>query len=235
MPFTFKRVRPGDKVRADDHNQGVEAAGRQKVTAVGQGLQLHQTPAGTQIALQPGTLDRRTAQSGFWARITGRTLDGIRWTYNFESVRRTTGGWEAITVVTGGIQGQARNTIETPEVDFQYAPIRTGTVVRVFGEWNGTGLEFWFQAGSNADTYTDAELKTLGFQVGQQDGDRWDIRDDQGKGLRLKLVADVYNDEAAKALKLRSRELLITPSGRVYVVDAESSDIVFAQGEVCSE
>lgn len=235
MPFTFKRVRPGDKVRADDHNQGVEAAGRQQVTAVGQGLQLHQTPAGTQIALRPGALERRAAQSGFWARITGRTLDGIRWNYNFESVRRTAGGWEAITVVTGGIQGQARNTIEIPDAGFQYAPIRTGTVVRVFGEWNGTGMEFWFQAGSNADTYTDSELKTLGFQVGQQDSDSWDIRNDQGKGVRLKLVADVYNDEAAKALKLRSREILITPSGRVYVVDAESSDIVFAQGEVCSE
>jgi hypothetical protein len=107
----LKRVNRGDKPKADDINQFVDAIEELRKLTVGAGLELHRSSMGTTISLLPSKV-----QAGyFWAKITGHVADGTnRWKYTWEEVEKTKAGYTAgaWTKVEGGKEGTAGNGLQ---------------------------------------------------------------------------------------------------------------------------
>jgi hypothetical protein len=105
---TLRRVNRGDKPKADDINQFVDAIEEIRRLTVGAGLELHRSSMGTTISIK-----QAKPQAGyFWAKIAGSTPDGAnRWKYTWEEVEKTKAGYTALawTKIEGGKEGTAEN------------------------------------------------------------------------------------------------------------------------------
>lgn len=234
-------VRSGVRILAEHYNAIVDALRQMQVT-VGPGLVAQQTPNGLMIGLDKRVSDRAKQQpaTGFFARVTGAALQpgNTRYSYTFEKVQRTATAWEAL---TGGLAltGTAFNGAEEPTVSFQYSPVRTGSIVRMFSTQT-TGGEtsttfYMFYASQNADTLPETAgipAKQLTYSVsGTLDSSTWDITVDKSMGVSVPIVTwDLAPSGIATA---HVRRLNFDRTGRLMTVSAEALGTVIFTAERC--
>jgi hypothetical protein len=103
------------------------------------------------------SVPRRTAQSYFWAQITGHTLNV---SYTFSEVYKSGAGYGDWTIKPGGITGTARNLSEVypgtatlgveaielgAPTQIDVFPVQTGRIVLMQAIAGTEGVEYWFE------------------------------------------------------------------------------------------
>jgi len=139
----------------------------EKIT-VGYGLKIRKGPSGINIDFDESLLT--TADTSFWAKITGRTsLGSNRWSYTFANVTKGGSVGYGGTWTNGSTAGTAYNSIEQinngagiegngVDVDgtdfpsgFSIQPVPTNSIVRIFETANGGTTEYWFSYENGID------------------------------------------------------------------------------------
>ena len=233
-------VRSGVRILAEHYNAVVDALRQMQVT-VGPGLVAQQTPNGLMIGLDKRVSDQAKQQpaTGFFARVTGAALQpgNTRYSYTFEKVQRTATAWEAL---TGGLAltGTAFNGAEEPTVSFQYSPVRTGSIVRMFSTQT-TGGEtsttfYLFYAAQNADTMMDSTFVPLGYSVTVPtlDTSSWSLQNNKGFGVSVPICNVVY-DANSGALMHYERTLYFDATGRLVEATGQTLGKIITQAVNC--
>ncbi len=233
-------VRSGVRILAEHYNAIVDALRQMQVT-VGPGLVAQQTPNGLMIGLDKRVSDQAKQQpaTGFFARVTGAALQpgNTRYSYTFEKVQRTATAWEAL---TGGLAltGTAFNGAEEPTVSFQYSPVRTGSIVRMFSTQT-TGGEtsttfYMFYAAQNADTMLESAFVPISYSVTcpTLDTSSWSLQNNKGMGVSVPICNTVYDANSGN-LYIHERTLYFDATGRLMAVTGQTLGKIITQAVNC--
>jgi len=230
---TPERVRRGQRIRAEHLNQLAKAV-RESTAMAGPGMTGNIGPAGALLSAGSGTYNPTVHPSGFFARIVGSALaaNGQSYTYSWEAVSYSNGAWSK---VTDGATGTAAvNLAETPSVEYQFSPVKTGTVVRMLG--TGEPVLYTFESATNADTALNAafvELAQCSSTPGQYNADTWSITANKGYGVKVyQQVGEQYNPANGQLRKV-VRPVWADPTGRIVAIGAEQDGGLVTQAGPC--
>lgn len=238
--MSVRRFRRGDTLTAERLNDLVDAVNAGITLRPGPGLEVRQTRNGTVISLRPGALEPGgSSKDGFHARITAaNALDATRWRYSFEQVQEKPTAWKT---VSGGKTGVAKNLAETPDVTFQYQPVKIGAVVwmkaRVVAQEEGDSeTHYWFECAQNADC--DPGVSKPLLSVGSYRApatDFWSVVKNPGAGFTLAVPTNVFYDPSSGIFTGNARFLYVDDTGRIVGVSPQFEGGVVFRAADCDD